>query len=120
MIKQEEYTGWYKWFPSMEEWCELEASPKDLPNSLVGKISNNQYILAYEATNEGDKLRAQYCYENGKLRKFGRSTIKYTSKIGGKSNQKVVSARNDEQICVIDMLHDRSKTIKLLTGSWWV
>lgn len=118
--KQGEYTGWYKWFPTTEEWCELETSPKRLPDSLIGEVCNNQYILAYEATSDGDKLRTQYCYENGKLRKFGRSSIKYTNKVGGKSSTKVVSAKNDEQVCVIDMLHDREKTIKLLTGTWGV
>lgn len=118
MIETKEYNGWYKWFPTMDEWCELETTPKRLPDSLNGKILNNQYILAYEATQYGDKLRAQYCYEDGVLRKFGRGSINYTSKVGGKSNKVLVTPRNDEQVCAIDLLHDRNKTIKLITGLW--
>ena len=102
-----EYTGWHKWHPTDEEFARFYTD-----KSVPFELKQNEYLLVYD---KDDKLVEQYCYENSKLKKIGRSSIKI-----GKQKEKdlVYTPRNDEQICAFDLLKDRKKTVKLLTGHW--
>ena len=80
-------------------------------------MKENEYLLVYYDDENGiERLSAQYCMEGGKLRKFGRSSINFRSKKSADKNVSI-KARNDEQICAIDLMKDRAKTIKLIEGS---
>jgi len=106
------YTGWKRWIPTLDEWAEFSVkaySPYEL--------KENEYLLVFNEEDGKEKLASQWCYENGKLRKFGRGSINFRSKKSADKNI-CIKPRNSEQICAIDMLKDRDKTVKLLTGTW--
>lgn len=111
------YTGWKKWYPTDDELVEFYSNNNDA--SLIAEdLKENEYVLQYDS----DKtLVAQYCFEKGKLKKIGRSSIKITKpkelKEPGRDNFKTYTPRNDEQICAFDLIKDRDKTVKLITGS---
>lgn len=131
--KQSNYSGWTIWSPQSEEWLDLYMNGK-LPESL--QLYNNEYLIV--KTEDG--ATTYYCYENKALRKFTGQAIKTfkdttvvplemnfseekakkenSSKKYSKGKNVVINARNDEQVCAIDLLKDRTKTIKLLTGTW--
>ena len=114
-VKQEtrtNYTGWKKWKPTLEEWAQFSVEP-----FCPFELKENEYLLVMTEENGKEKLASQWCWENGKLRKSGRGSINFRSKNSAEKN-KTITPRNPEQICAIDMLHDRSKTVKLITGSW--
>lgn len=104
------YTGWFKWYPTDNEWAELYAN-KTLPNYV--DLLENEYLLTYDKNNE---LIGVYCWEESELRKVSRGSINVGKK--KKEENKIIYPRNDEQICAIDMLLDNSKTVKLLTGKF--
>ena len=108
------YVGWKKWYPSDEELVEFYTN-----NTVPVELKENEYLLIYDKDNT---LVAQCCFENGKLKKIGRSTIKISKpkelREPGKENQKVYAPRNDEQICAFDLIKDRNKPVKLITGGW--
>ena len=72
----------------------------------------NEYLLVY---NDGS-LVAQYVVTDGKLKKFGRNTINFRGKKSADKNVQI-KARNDEQICAVELMHNSRKTVKLLTGT---
>ena len=78
-------------------------------------MRENEYLLVYGEEDGERKLLGQYCFEDGKLRKFGRGSI-----VAAKNKFKDVTIypRNDEQVCAFDLMKDDSKTVKLLTGTW--
>ena len=99
------------------------------------EMLENQYLIV-EAKGVGDTY---YCNERGKLRKFTGGSIKtYNSdstttetvsedKKGGKKKAAnkyskgksvCIVPRNAEQACAFDLVHDRTKTIKLLEGCY--
>ena len=102
---QSHYTGWRKWTPSLDEWVQLTTE-----NYCPLELKNNEYLLVYNSEDEG-RLCQQYCYQDGKLHKFGRKAIKADKNI-------CINARNDEQVCAIDLMHRDDVTVKLLTGTW--
>lgn len=53
------------------------------------------------------------------LKKFGRDSISFRSRKSSAKSTEIV-ARNDEQVCAINLLHNRDITIKLIEGSWGV
>lgn len=114
------YKGWLKWAPTNERLAELEVD--HLPPF---EMINNQYLLVYaDHTFNYDQLLQQYCFENGKLRKFRRGSIraakqkKPSFESSKKAQDTVIFPRNAEQICAFDLIRDHTKTIKLLTGTW--
>lgn len=112
-IDNKTYTGWKKWKPTNEEWATFSVEPY-----APFDMKENEYLLVYYDDENGvERLSAQYCMEGGKLRKFGRSSINFRSKKSADKNVSI-KARNDEQICAIDLMKDRAKTIKLICGSW--
>lgn len=151
-----EYVGYYKWFPTEEDWVELETNPNFLP-ACTKEMHLNQYLLCYVKEDLKEVLRAQYCLERNEenrlyLRKFGHESLNYDfrslkldqiaeqelvalqlqpeSVRSGKRSRsvkatniprdtrKVINARNDQQLCAIDLFKDPSKTVKLVTGTW--
>ena len=106
MNEQVVYTGWKKIIPTAEQWELINDSKPPI------EMKENEYLLVYE----GDNLLTVHCLENGKLRKVPRGSIPLTKKISADS--KVIYPRNDEQICAIDMLKDRTKPVKLLLGTF--
>ncbi len=119
MIENNNYTGWKKWTPTSDEWIEFEAS-KHVPPF---EMKENEYLLIYS---DDGLLCSQWRFFDGKLHKFGRSSIKLEREktkeenAGGRAKEKnlVYLPRNDEQVCAFDMIKDGRTTIKLITGSW--
>ncbi len=103
------YTGWIHWTPTNEEWSLFEVTKKP-----PFEMTENQYLMVYVDEDHKHKMVTQYCYSGGKLNKIGRSSIKFR----GPEKDMTITARNDEQVCAIDMLKDGEKTVKLLTGTW--
>lgn len=79
-----------------------------------------------------------YCKEHGKLRKLTGGSIKTynteqdpkeitfedkkgnkkkSAKTYSKGKSTCIVPRNAEQVCAFDLVHDRSKTIKLISGT---
>lgn len=134
------YTGWKKWCPTAEEYADFEAEGK-LPFELL----ENEYLIICE-DKELTRPIQQYCYENGQLRRISWQSIKVpkikltelvpaskdeilASKNDAKSLRKsakkknrycnkeeIITAKNVEQACLIDLLHDRNKPNKLVLG----
>lgn len=107
-MENNNYTGWKKWTPTIDEWARFSVEPY-----TPFPMQNNEYLLIYNCEDGKEKLVAQYCYENGKLRKFGRASIK-NSYLQNKS----ISPVNDEQVCAFDLMKDQDKTVKLLLGNY--
>lgn len=124
---QQAYTGWKKWKPNVDEWVEF-STDKVIPFNLF----ENEYLLIY---NDEDKLTEQYVMKSGKLVKIGRSSIKVGHELEkeqlvdentdkkkktkySKGKNLVITPRNDEQVCCIDLLKDDTTTIKTILGVW--
>ena len=120
------YTGWVHWHPTDQEAAEFYST-----GVYPGKLVENQYLIVHNS----DESTMYYCHENDKLRQLRGRTIKVardeddtsetepvvttkkkktTKSTHGKHAN--VTARNDEQVCCVDLLKDHSKTVKLLTG----
>ena len=78
-------------------------SNKDL---WAGDLYENQYILIKDSTGE---IVDKYCRQNGELRQ-----VMY-HKLGG-TYTGAVKPRNPQQVCLFDMLKDKTSKIKLVTG----
>jgi predicted ribonuclease YlaK len=69
-------------------------------------LKENQYLLLRDATGE---VVDKYCYQNGQLRQV------MFCKLGGTFTG-AIKPRNPQQICLFDMLKDKTSKIKLVTG----
>lgn len=97
-------------------------------------MKENEYLIVESE----DGSTTFYCNEGGKLRKFtgcAIKTVKDTTPVPLEEHKKeedrkpsakkyskgksvVITPRNPEQVCAFDLMKDRSKTVKLLTGTW--
>ena len=78
---------------------------KDLYSELYA-LKENQYLLLRDSTGE---VVDKYCFQNGELRQ-----VMY-HKLGGTFTG-AIKPRNPQQICLFDMLKDKTSKIKLVTG----
>ena len=78
-------------------------SNKDL---WAGDLYENQYMLIKDSTGE---IIDKYCRQNGELRQ-----VLY-HKLGGAFTG-AIKPRNPQQVCLFDMLKDKTSKIKLVTG----
>lgn len=69
-------------------------------------LKENQYLLIKDSTGE---VVDRYCYQNGELRQV------IFLKLGGTFTG-TIKPRNPEQVCLFDMLKDKTSKIKLVTG----
>ena len=69
-------------------------------------LKENQYLLIKDSTGE---VVDRYCYQNGELRQV------MFIKLGGTFTG-TIKPRNPEQVCLFDMLKDKTSKIKLVTG----
>lgn len=69
-------------------------------------LKENQYFLIKDSTGE---VVDRYCHQNGELRQV------MFHKLGG-SHTGAIKPRNPQQICLFDMLKDKTSKIKLVTG----
>lgn len=133
-----DYTGWLNIVPTENEWIDIYTN-KDMPKFLEGRLKENEYVIV---NNNAGSSPLTYCFEKGKLRKFTGQSIRTFNeetsdenveyKCSDKNRRKpstknkkyskgktsVINARNVEQACAIDLLKDREKTVKLITGTW--
>ena len=70
-------------------------------------LKENQYVLIQAA--ETGEIVDKYCFQNGELRQV------MFHKLGGTFTG-AVKPRNPQQICLFDMLKDKTSKIKLVTG----
>lgn len=75
-------------------------------NLWAGDLYENQYMLIKDSTGE---IVDKYCRQNGELRQ-----VLY-HKLGGTFTG-TIKPRNPQQICLFDMLKDKTSKIKLVTG----
>ena len=69
-------------------------------------LKENQYLLIKDSTGE---VVDKYCYQNEQLRQ-----VMFTKLGGGYTG--TIKPRNPQQICLFDMLKDKTSKIKLVTG----
>lgn len=69
-------------------------------------LKENQYLLIKDSTGE---VVDKYCYQNGELRQV------MFMKLGGTFTG-TIKPRNPEQVCLFDMLKDKTSKVKLVTG----
>lgn len=69
-------------------------------------LKENQYLLIKDNTGE---VVDRYCYQNGELRQV------MFVKLGGTFTG-TIKPRNPEQVCLFDMLKDKTSKVKLVTG----
>lgn len=69
-------------------------------------LRENQYLLIKDST---DEVVDKYCYQNGELRQV------MFCKLGGTFTG-AIKPRNPQQVCLFDMLKDKTSKIKLVTG----
>ena len=69
-------------------------------------LKENQYLLIKDSTGE---IVDKYCYQNGELRQV------LFCKLGG-TYTGAIKPRNPQQVCLFDMLKDKTSKIKLVTG----
>lgn len=69
-------------------------------------LKENQYLLIKDSTEE---VVDRYCYQNGELRQV------MFCKLGGNFTG-AIKPRNPQQVCLFDMLKDKTSKIKLVTG----
>ena len=81
-------------YNNKEAWAELYM------------MKENQYLLVKDSTGE---VVDKYCFQNGELRQ-----VLY-HKLGGAFTG-AIKPRNPQQICLFDMLKDKTSKIKLVTG----
>ena len=75
-------------------------------NLWAGDLYENQYMLIKDSTGE---IVDKYCRQNGELRQV------FFCKLGGAFTG-AIKPRNPQQICLFDMLKDKTSKIKLVTG----
>lgn len=72
----------------------------------AGDLYENQYLLIKDSTGE---IVDKYCRQNGELRQVPFYTL-------GGTFTGVIKPRNPQQVCLFDMLKDKTSKIKLVTG----
>ncbi len=78
---------------------------KEVYAELYG-LRENEYLLIKDSTEE---VVDKYCYQNGELRQV------MFCKLGG-TYTGAIKPRNPQQVCLFDMLKDKTSKIKLVTG----
>lgn len=146
--KQDNYEGCRIWNPQGDEWTkfynggdysgpipfQLKENEYLIVRSSDG--SSNEYfcyenshlrkftgqsIKTYKDTTPVslEEMKPTENKRNGK--KGSRNSVKSSKeddKKFSKGKNIVITAKNDEQVCAIDLLKDRTKTIKIITGTW--
>lgn len=69
-------------------------------------MKENQYLLVKDSTGE---VVDKYCFQNGELRQVMFCKL-------GSAHTGAIKPRNPQQICLFDMLKDKTSKIKLVTG----
>lgn len=69
-------------------------------------LKENQYFLVKDTTGE---VVDKYCYQNGEMRQV------FFQKLGGTFTG-AIKPRNPQQVCLFDMLKDKTSKVKLVTG----
>ena len=123
---ENEYTGWVKWTPTIEEWANFSVSPY-----VPFEMYENQYLLVYRDEDGKKKLTSQYQYAQGKLRKVGRGSISISfsdfkldengvvkETKTTKKKTRVITPINDEQIAAVDLLNNNAITFKMISGNF--
>lgn len=123
---ENEYTGWVKWTPTIEEWANFSVSPY-----VPFEMYENQYLLVYRDEDGTKKLTSQYQYTQGKLRKVGRGSISISfsdfkldengvakETKTTKKKTRVITPINDEQIAAVDLLNNNDITFKMISGNF--
>ena len=93
-------------------YIELELTEDGLADfysnraKYVDLVRENQYLLIKDSTGE---IVDKYCRQNGELRQV------LFCKLGG-SFTGAIKPRNPQQVCLFDMLKDKTSKIKLVTG----
>ena len=95
-------------------YIELELDDEKLASFYNNKelyaelynLKENQYLLVKDSTGE---VVDKYCYQDGQLRQV------MFYKLGGTFTG-AIKPRNPQQICLFDMLKDKTSKIKLVTG----
>lgn len=106
---EERYQGWKTWKPTDEELANFYMTPKEeVIEMLPFEMLENEYLLILD---KDDTLIDTYCKEGDHLRKFGHGAIKPRPKVS-------IVAKNNEQKCAFDLMHNEKVTVKLLTGTW--
>lgn len=72
----------------------------------INELLENQYLLIKDSTGE---VVDKYCLQNGELRQV------MFHKLGGAFTG-AIKPRNPQQVCLFDMLKDKTSKIKLVTG----
>jgi len=124
--KIEEYTGWVKWTPTVEEWANFSVKPFP-PCDMY----ENEYLLVYMEEDGRKKLVNQYQYVKGELKKFGRGKISISfsdfkvddegnikENKASKKQTRIITPINDEQVAAIDLLNNDDITFKMLSGNF--
>ena len=88
-----------------EEKLAVFYNNKELYAELYN-LKENQYLLIKDNTGE---VVDRYCYQNGELRQV------MFMKLGGAFTG-TIKPRNPEQVCLFDMLKDKTSKVKLVTG----
>lgn len=105
------YTGWKKWTPTTEELANFYTDKESCPIELL----ENEYLMMFDS--QDNSLINIYKKQNNKIIDISHAAIKIRDDKDARKT-KIVNARNPEQKCAMDMLHDPSTTIKLITGPW--
>lgn len=95
-------------------YAEVQLSDEKLASFYSNKevyaelfnLKENQFLLIKDST---DEVIDRYCYQNGELRQV------MFHKLGG-TYTGTIKPRNPQQICLFDMLKDKTSKIKLVTG----
>ena len=96
----------YKGYVEVEMNDDCLAQFYSNKNLWAGDLYENQYMLIKDSTGE---IIDKYCRQNGELRQ-----VLY-HKLGGTFTG-AIKPRNPQQICLFDMLKDKTSKIKLVTG----
>lgn len=96
----------YKGYVEVEMNDDCLAQFYSNPNLWAGDLYENQYLLIKDTSGE---IIDKYCRKDGELRK-----VMYC-KLGGTFTG-AIKPRNPQQICLFDMLKDKTSKIKLVTG----
>ena len=142
MVENDNYTGWKVWTPTGDEWFsfyEKQEVPFELlENEYLIVKTEDDYATTYcyengvlrkftggsiktvkddrpvlEDPSTGIILPTRRPSKSKTKAKDGEEPVKYSK---GKSI--VLNPRNVEQACAFDLFKDRSKTIKVVTGTW--
>ena len=93
-------------------YIEIQLSDDQLADFYTNRavycdgLRENQYLLVKDSTGE---VVDKYCYQNGELRQV------LFCKLGGTFTG-AIKPRNPQQVCLFDMLKDKTSKIKLVTG----